>query len=324
MQLHAQLQVSTNRTQYSPRDNITLKVETTNPIEAPLDTSPLQSQFLILDQKKMIINSYAEGKRSSIVRWEIQLRARKSGYVDIPSLKYNKDSSDKFSVFVKSTSPTRFLPVSDMPVILDAQIDKEFTYENGLILYTLNIYSDQPLAPDFTISPPKLAKSKIQLLEESDLQTVEIRNKTYQVIERRYAIFPTEMGRFVIEGSVFNGAQEDSASLQARANNLQINVRTRQDFDNAKYWLPASNVTIEETWSKNTFLQVGDVITREIKMSVQGIAAANLPQLITQNPEMINVQENKTSLTDKINKQGIQGTRIERQQIQLLERGELT
>ncbi|MFT5708737.1 MAG: hypothetical protein ACI9ES_003041, partial [Oceanospirillaceae bacterium] len=42
------------------------------------------------------------------------------------------------------------------------------------------------------------------------------------------------------------------------------------------------------------------------------------------NPEMINVQENKTSLTDKINKQGIQGTRIERQQIQLLERGELT
>ncbi|MEH6446524.1 MAG: hypothetical protein V7784_21720 [Oceanospirillaceae bacterium] len=324
MQLNAQLQVSTNRTQYSPRDNITLKVETTNPIDAPLDISSLQGQFLILDQKKMIINSYAEGKRSSIVRWEIQLRARKSGYVDIPSLQYNQDISEKFSIFVKSTSPTRFLPVSDMPVILDAQIEKEFAYENGLILYTLNIYSDQPLASGFTISPPKLAKSKIQLLEESEVQTVEIRNKTYQVIERRYAIFPTEMGRFIIEGSVFDGAQEDSLSMQARANNLEINVRTRQDFDNAQYWLPASSVTITETWTKNTSLQVGDVISREIKMSVQGIAAVNLPQIITQNPEIINIQENQISLTDKINKQGIQGTRIERQQIQLLERGELT
>jgi len=321
---HGALTASANRTQYAPRDNIVLKVETDNPSQSPLDTTPLQSQFIILDQKKMMINSYAEGKRSSMVRWELQLRARKSGYLDIPSLTHNLESSDAFSIYIKSKSPTRFLPVTDMPIILDAQLQLDDNYEQALYLYTLNIYSDQPLATGYTISEPKINKAQVQLLDQSAVQIIEIRGREYHVIEQRYAIFPTEMGRYIIEGPIFNGSQQDGSQIQVRANNLEINVRARQDYDSATYWLPASNVRITESWQKNPTLRVGDIIKRQITLTVDGIAAANLPALITETPETINIQDTKLALTDKTNKNGVQGIRVELQKIQLLERGEIT
>jgi hypothetical protein len=320
----AQLTVNANRNQYAPRDNIALSVESDNPIESVLDTSPLLNEFIILDQKKMTINSYAEGKRSAKVRWNILLRARKSGSVQIPNLSYNQESSEPFTIFIKSSSPTRFLPVSDLPIILDAQLDKDDSYEGALFLYTLNLYSDRPLAEGFQIAPPKLQKGDIQLLEQSPVELITIRNKEYNVIEQRYAVFPSEMGRFIIEGPIFTGSQQDGINTLVRANNLEINVRSRQDFDNATYWLAANSVTINEEWTKAQTMKVGDVIYREISLTAKGIRAADLPNIITQNPEIINIQDSKVSLTDTINKDGIQGTRIERQQIQLLERGELT
>jgi hypothetical protein len=324
VQVFAQLTVSANRTQYSPKDSILLKVESSNPSESILDTSPLQSQFLILDQKKMMINSYAEGKRSSVARWELQLRAKKSGYIDIPVLNHNQESSEQFSVFIKSSSRTRFLPVSDQPIILDAQLNSDDNYEGALFLYTLNIYSDLPFADGFQISPPKIAQANVQFLDQSEIQNVEIRNKQYSVLEQRYAIYPAEMGRYVIEGPVFNGAQEGLSQIQVRANNLEINVRARQDFENANYWLPANNITIKESWKKSNTLRVGDTVVREVTLSAQGIPSANLPSLISTNSEIVNVKETSVALTDTINKQGIQGTRTETQYIQLLERGEVT
>jgi hypothetical protein len=322
--LSAQLTVSANRNQFSPRDNIILKVETTKPLDIGLDLRSLQRQFLIIDQKKMTINSYAEGKRSSIVRWDVILRARISGQLQIPSLEYNQDSSEAFSIFVKSTDRSRFLPVSDLPIILDAQLNSDDNYENALFLYNLNIYSDRPLNNQYEISTPKINKADIQLLDQTAIQQVEIRGKQYNVIEQRYAIYPREMGRFIIEGPVFNGAQQDGPKVQIRANNLEINVRARQDFENAKYWLPATNVTIDETWQKPSPLRVGDIIPRQITLTAQGIAAKDLPDIITNAPEIVDILNTDVSLTDKINKQGIQGTRVEQQQIQLLERGEVT
>ena len=323
-QASAQLTVSANRNQYAPRDNIALSVESDNPIESALDTTPLLSEFIILDQKKMTINSYAEGKRSAKVRWDILLRARKSGSLQIPYLSYNQENSQPFTIFIKSSSPSRFLPVSDMPIILDAQLDKDDSYEGALFLYTLNIYSDRALAEDFQVSQPKLQKGSVQLLEQSPVELITIRNKEYNVIEQRYAVFPGEMGRYVIEGPIFTGSQQDGIKTLVRANNLEINVRPRQDFNNATYWLAAKSVTIEEKWTKAQSMKVGDVIYREVSLTAKGIRAADLPKIINTNPEIVNIQDSKVSLTDTINKDGIQGTRIERQQIQLLERGELT
>lgn len=322
--IYAQLSASINRTQFAPRDTIVLTIETTNPTQSLLDTSPLNANFLLLDKKEMTINSYAEGKRTSIVRWELQLRARVSGHLDIPSLSYNDESSQSVSIFIKSNNQTRFLPVTDLPIILDAQIDKDDNYEHALITYTLNLYSDRPLQEGYIISPPKLEKGEVVLLEESELTEVEIRGKQYQLLELRYGIFPQEMGRYIIEGPVFKGAQLQGAQLEVRANNLEINVRTRQDFDNAKYWLPASQLTLTDTWNTNGPFKVGDIIEREVTLTAKGLLAEQLPPLITENPEIINILDSQVSLSQTLNKSGIEGTRIERQSIQLLERGELT
>ena len=323
-QTAAQLTVNANRSQYSPEDHIVLKVESTNPSGAVLDTAPLQGQFLILGQKKVMINSYAEGKQTSVVRWELQLRAKRSGNIKIPVLSHNQEISKAFSVFIKSTGPSRFLPVSDQPIILDAQLNSDDNYEGALFLYTLNVYSDQLFAEGFQITPPKVSKSVVKFLDQSAIKSIEIRNRQYSVLEQRYAIYPSEMGRYVIEGPVFNGAQQGQPQSQVRANNLEINVRARQDFENAKYWLPAYSMQIKETWSKTADLRVGDTIIREITLSAQGISSANLPSLMTINPEIVDVKETAVSLTDTINTLGVLGVRVETQRIQLLERGEIT
>jgi len=272
----------------------------------------------------MMINSYAEGKRTSEVRWELYLRARKSGYIDVPSLVHNGETSDAFSIFVKSSNRARFLPVSDMPIILDAQLNRDVNYEKALFIYTLNLYSDQPLVANYSLSPPKIENAKVLLLDSSDIQEIDIRGKQYHVQELRYAIFPTEMGRYVIEGPIFNGSQQAGNQIEARANNLEINVQARQDFDNAKYWLPAQRVNVSESWQKNPQLQVGDIIEREITLQVQGMSAANIPDISIPTPQIIKIMASDFSLSDKIDNKGIQGTKIIKQKIQLLERGELT
>ncbi|NQZ33892.1 MAG: BatD family protein [Oceanospirillaceae bacterium] len=323
-QVMAQLTVSANRSQYAPGDNIILKVETSNPADKALDLSPLQTAFILLDQKKMMINSYSEGKRTSTARWELQLRARKSGYLEVPSLVHNNETSEPFSLFIKSSSRARFLPVSNLPVILDAQLSTDDSYEKALFLYTLNLYSDRPLAANYSLSPPKINKANVVFLDSTEVQKIDIRGKEYDVQERRYAIFPTEMGRFVIEGPVFNGAQQGSNQILARANNLEINVRARQDFDNTNDWLPATQVTLTNTWHKTPKLMVGDIIEREITLQIQGMAAADIPDIKIAIPEIVKLLSSDSSLSDKIDKNGILGSKVIKQKMQLLERGELT
>ncbi|MGB1239987.1 MAG: BatD family protein, partial [Pseudomonadales bacterium] len=162
---HSDFSITTERTQYSPGDSITLMVESTNPSDSPIDLSPLQQDFIVLDQRKLMINSYAEGKRNSTVRWEIQLRSRKSGAVEVPALNYNDEQSESISLFVRSQERSRFLPVSDMPIILDAQISLDDNYEQAQFLYVLNVYSDQPLTPGYTVSAPKIERARVELLD---------------------------------------------------------------------------------------------------------------------------------------------------------------
>ena len=57
---------------------------------------------------------------------------------------------------------------------------------------------------------------------------------------------------------------------------------------------------------------------------MQGITAAEMPEIKISSPEIVKILSSKVTLSDSIDEKGIRGTKTIRQKIQLLERGELT
>jgi hypothetical protein len=68
--------------------------------------------------------------------------------------------------------------------------------------------------------------------------------------------------------------------IRVHGDDVVLDVRARPSGVDARYWLPAQNVTITENWHPDTAeLHVGDPITRDLHLRAEGLTAAQLPDL---------------------------------------------
>jgi hypothetical protein len=132
----------------------------------------------------------------------------------------------------------------------------------------------------------------IQALGEDNYQTT--RNGIrYEVIERRYAIFPQKSGKLRIKPAIFQGriqaTQPRSIFDQFRMSGQMKRLRSKAiDLDvkpapadiNLQDWLPASDIKLHEEWSADLqMLKVGEPVTRTITIAAEGLAAVQLPEI---------------------------------------------
>ncbi|MDA1075391.1 MAG: BatD family protein, partial [Proteobacteria bacterium] len=262
----------------------TLRVAGSNQAEE-IDLSPLDNDFEVLGTNTSSQFRSINGRVQSWVEYQISLRPKRTGVLEIPPLSTAGETSEPVEIRVNPLDPDvrasieRMIffetEVSEDPVYVQAQtiLTRRLYYSGGV-----QIYSDLPDMPDLT---------NAVVISMGDMRSsTEFRDgERYGVLEQRFAIFPEHSGDLVIPQI----SVTSSIRLQSRGRLRRSGVRVSTDelvlkvlpippeYPADQPWLPATDVTISETWDPDrTAFEVGEPISRTLSVNVQANSASSI------------------------------------------------
>jgi len=177
------------------------------------DLTPLQKDFEVLRTSTSSQFSMINGRTSSMTRWQVRLRARRSGDLIIPALQSGSERSRPITLKVTDTLPPAAAAAAARDaehVFVEAGVEPSVAssaqspYVQQQVPYTVRLYFDDALR-DGTLSEPQIADAVIEPVGDERRSTVTRGGRQYQVIERRYAIFPQKSGELQIPPLRFEG-----------------------------------------------------------------------------------------------------------------------
>src|SRR5690606_6363760 len=169
------------------------------------ELEPLLKDFQIIDQRQRYNMQSINGKNHATVTWVYTLMPKRSGTLQIPSLKFKDAVSEPIEVEVSPRAANTGTPDA---VFLKAEINQESAFVQEQLIYSLKLhYQDTLLNGDLT--EPEVANAVIKPLEKQKEYSQIIDGRRYDIIERRYAIFPQSSGTLRIDPQQFSGSMFD-------------------------------------------------------------------------------------------------------------------
>lgn len=307
----AEAQATLDRTSITALDNLMLTLEADSRIEERPDFSPLHSDFRILGSKRTLISTHSSSGREVRTRWQITLRPRNAGTLEIPSLALADQHTVPLRVEVSEVSPA----LGGQPgavTFFDSRVDSRDVYVDGQLLYTARLYHRNPLPENIRFYPPHSIGSDVKELGERRRYEGEYRGDPYLITEQQYAIFPAQTGPMIIDGprlELSGKPGQDLVELQGET--LEVEVLEPAYQSTLGIWLPAERLTLEESWNPPESIKPGDRFTRELILTVTGIPADRLPQLMPSQSDDVYMELQNVSLTESSSQFGLVSTRRE-------------
>jgi hypothetical protein len=266
---------------------LTLRIAGSAQVEVP-DFSPLEQDFELLGTQNSSRISSINGRTSAIVEYQINLRPKRTGELQIPPLKIGDEYSEALTLAVRPLDPgvrdaiekMIFFEAefTDNPVYVQAQtvLIRRLFYSAGV-----QIYSDLP-------GIPELANAVVVPLGETRSDATTLNGRRYGVIEQRFAIFPENSGELTIPPISVTSSVRLQSGGRTRRSGIRVNTETMTlqvlpipaSYPASEPWLPAQSVALEAQWQPDAqSYDIGDPISVSIKAVALGNVASSIPPL---------------------------------------------
>lgn len=305
--LAATLTATTDRTSLAMGETVTLVLSLAGgDSTTPPDLSALSKDFEIVDRRRGSRTITVDGKRTQVNEWMMLLAPKRTGTLTIPAL----------TVAGLSTQPVRLdvarAPAVDVnedrPLFVQLEVGKGDAYVQGEIPLSVRIYDALGMRSG-ALTRPEAEGASFAPRGEQQSYVRTIGKKRYRVYQQDYVMTPQKSGtlhilpitlKAVVPGS--SGASLDaemarllgrqpnpSAWLDAGAPGREVNLHTDPVDVEVKprpsaatgWFLPATAVTLTSQWaSPPAKAQVGDTLTRTIRLVAVGATPNQLPPLV--------------------------------------------
>ena len=318
-------------------ESVTLSFTVDGSADGRPDFDPLEKDFDILSRNKSSSMQFINGRMSSKVQWMLSLMPKHKGQLRIPAIAFGRDRSNPLTLTVTEAQTSSAGAVAE-DVFMQVSAEPQRAYVQSQIIYTVRIYVGARMN-DARLSEPELSHADAvieRLGDDHRFETMHL-GRRYQVIERKYAIFPQQSGKLHINPLQFSGQIVSSPSnfmnpfgqfgkskrIQSEA--LEIDVKAVPAGQLAKNWLPASKLSIEEQWPHDppTF-KVGEAVTRTLILRAEGLTAAQLPEMSQSTLTGFKTYPDQAKLDDQKGSTGITGVRTEKIALIASQAGTLT
>lgn len=327
----AELTARVDRSKIGLDETFTLVIKSTSMsiFDSP-DLEPLEQDFEVLGTSRNSQHSIVNGKTESSLEWHVSLAAKREGALVIPPIEVDGDKTDAIIVQVSKSS---FAEKSGgfEPVFIQSEVDSEEVYVQGQLILTVRIYYGVALSRGAQLSDLEIPNAVVKQLNEASYET-RVRNMNYNVHEVKYAIFPQRSGSLEIpsqtfsalmasgrrSGSLFDnfGSPSRGRPIRAASETHSIKVKPQAAEFTGSDWLPAENIELLETWSKElSELKAGEPITRSLIVESKGLQGSQLPPLNVSDLKGAQQYPDQPETADELNSTGVIGTRIESQAI---------
>jgi hypothetical protein len=336
----AAVTATVNRNAVAPGESIQLRIQRDGSADGQPDLSPLKKDFDVLGSSSGSNVQIINGHMSTQTQLTVLLSPRHDGKIQIPPLQWGGEQSAAIDISVGGSGGTQQggsqAANDNAHVFLTTTLDQKQPYVQAAVVLTVRLYADQTLyqaSLDFPASSDVLVKPL-----GKDAQLSEVRNgRTYQVVERKYLLFPQRSGKLSLNGPVldaqvpdggsndpfdsifrqmpFGGMVNSTRPVRVRAKPVELNVLPRPAGVSGSNWLPAQKVTLEElndTWHQDkTTVHVGEPLTRHLKITALGLTGAQLPDPNTfiAVPEGLKAYPDQASTSDNPQGNTVLGSR---------------
>ena len=273
----------------------------------PLDTTPLLTDFEVLQVKPALRRQQTGSRVVNILRWEVELFPRTSGRLRLPPLTIKDQQSPELSLRVDDRSQSG---ESHGKFYLEVSADKTTAYVEEQIILTIRLFHDQPLSRGI-IYDLRLDDADIYPLGADRRFQQIINGKRFTVLERKLMLFARESGMLEIPAIEFRGELESDLKrrIRRRSSAFDLTILPAIVRSTSENWLPASGFEISQQWfQKQGNLFSGDSISRKLIVRANGLAAASLPRnLIFQESSRFEVYADQPKRFDSYDDKGITG-----------------
>lgn len=307
------------------------------------DLGPLNQDFNILGRSTGSTIQFINGKMSSQVQLSLAIAPKHSGKLIVPALQWDGQFSPVLALSVSSNGAAGQTANPShgnaSHAFVTTTLDQKQPYVQAAVTLTVRLYTDEPLIEASLDFQPN-NEVQIQQLGK-DRQASETRNgRNYQVIERKYLLFPQRSGRITLDGPVLNAQVQDTRNpdpisqdpffknflghnplagmlnatrpLRLQGEQIVLNVLPRPAGNTGQMWLPAQNMTLEETWQPGTgLIHAGEPITRHLHLTAKGLTANQLPDMssLMNLPAGLRAYPDQPKLNTEVQGDGVIGTR---------------
>jgi hypothetical protein len=291
----ASVTATVDRSTLNEGETFTLTLNVSGGNSTQPDLSGLHKDFDVLSTGQnssiQIINGSVQSHRS----WSIALSPQHTGTLTIPPITVGSEHSQALTITVLPATASTSAGGQQGDVFIEVSAKPSNVYVQQQLVYTVRLYYASPLR-QATLSKPTLDNAIVQKLGKDVNFYTQRNGRQYQVIERRYAIFPQQSGTLKIPGLIFDGQVDDpnvqnnnpfffgfnqaTRHVHLRSRTIAIPVATQPATYHGANWLPAQTIRLEAKWSQpNPQFHVGEPITRDIVIHATGLASSQLPDL---------------------------------------------
>ncbi len=294
-----------------------LRVDGAMNAEEP-ELSALQQDFEILSTSRNHRISLMQGQRESYTEWAIVLLARRSGDLQIPSIRVGDESSAPIPITVREGRAQGSTPSGD--VSLEVQTDTDAVHVQQQLLVTVRLRHAVNLSSGATLEELDIPGAVVRKLDEGSHEEI-IGGRRFGVFERRYAVFPQKSGELTLPALRFRGStgadswfdRFDTGARQYRLQSEAHSIRVSPPEQGASPWIPARNLSIVETWDRDpNALRAGESATRSITVTAEGLTGAQIPPIPDPDIAGVRFYADKPEVSDAASASGVSGTRVQR------------
>ncbi|MCH8550627.1 MAG: BatD family protein [Natronospirillum sp.] len=302
---------SVSRTTLVDGDAFTLRIRV-RPADQTPDLAPLRRDFEILEQRQSTNNpALQEELGRSFTEWEITLLPRHSGELTIPALTVGNATTRPIDIRVLQISPEQ-RAIRDRNVELEVTASTTSPYVDESILVTLTLYYNVNISGQFAdVSPQDSEWTALGDAIEGTTRRDDGRNYSYTRFHYLYTPLTPgqrDLPAFSFEGDYRTHSLAPRQTLRdVRSEAIALDVKPiPSDFPAGQTWLPARDVTLEDTWAGNLEApEVGDQITRQTTLSATGPPASRLsrPQHESDPPAEVRQYEGQVQSDEQLQPQ---------------------
>ena len=336
----ARISVQTDRSPVAMDETFQLVFTVEGEPDAPPDFSVLEKDFEVLGSSQSRNISIINGKTSRTTRYLVSVLPRRSGDLRVPPVAFGKDLSPELRLPVKAAGAggkagSQGAAAADSDVFMEVSVDHAKPWVQQQVILTVRIYSRVQWR-EASLSDPQFRGGEVLLQKLGEDRSYQTRRNgsSWQVIERRYALFPQKSGKLQMDalrlnirvpsarkqqrspfGSFNDPFFDDFFSSRnyrtkvVRSKSLTLDVQPVPPQFSGSHWLVARNVQLKEEWSQDpATLKTGEPVTRTLSIVADGVTLGQLPELDLPPAQGLRIYPDEPENKEQVTGQGLRST----------------
>ena len=256
------------------------------------DYSALRKDFTVLGTSSSQNFTFLNGEQTSLKSWVTELEPKAEGTFTIAPIPVGGDQTPMLRITVLPQDPSQ--PLSDRDIHVEMEVPEDEYYVQQQVNLVVRLFLGINIA-NGTLSEPEAEQTVVKRLGGEVRYQANRGNRAYQVIERKYALFPSRSEMLEISPVRFQGTAQDSGTatnplfsgflnqgktIRAKSHPVTLKINPPHPAFSGSQWLPAKNLEIIDRTGEYGTVMAGQAITRNIEMNAVGLTAEQLPEIV--------------------------------------------